>query len=98
MDRRWGSSACTQGAKNYEMTKNTIVVNRHLDYAEAAHQYSTEATSAKDVVTKHIGTLDTDNQLFHVIFNAPSASAGDFFLSIQTPALEDWIQSTFEFW
>ena len=85
MDRRCGSSACTQGAKNYGDDKNTIVVNRQLDYAEAAHQYSTKTTSAKDVVTKHIGTLDADNQLFHAILNAPSASAGDFFLSVQTP-------------
>jgi hypothetical protein len=74
------------GCKKLRDDKNTVVVNRQLDYAEAAHQYSTEATSAKYVVTKHVGTLDADNQLFHVILNAPSASAGDFFLSIQTPA------------
>ena len=74
------------GCKKLRDDKSTMVVNRHLDYAEAAHQYSTEATSAKYVVTKHVGTLDADNQLFHVILNAPSASAGDFFLSIQTPA------------
>ena len=72
------------GCKKLRDDKNTVVVNRHLDYAEAAHQYSTEATSAKDVVTKRIGTLNAENQLFHVILNAPSPSAGDFFLSIQT--------------
>jgi len=83
MDRRWRSSTCTQGA-NCEMTKNTVVVNRHLDSAEAAHQYSTKGTSTTDVITTHDGTLDTDDQLLYVILNAPSASAGDFFLSIWT--------------
>jgi hypothetical protein len=70
------------GCKKLRDDKNTIVVNRHLNYAEAIHQYSTKATSTQDVVTKHTGTLNTDNQLFHVILNA---SAGDFFLGIQTP-------------
>ena len=74
------------GCNKLRDDKNTIVVNRHLNYAEAAHQYSTKATSAKDVMAKYLGTLDVDNQLFHVILNAPNASAGDFFLSIQTPA------------
>lgn len=75
-----------QGCKKLRDDKNTIVVNRRLRYAEAAHQYSTEATSAKDVVTKHDGTLDAEYQLYHVILNGQSASAGDFFLSVQTPA------------
>jgi len=70
------------GCKKIRDDKNMVVVNRHLRYTEAAHQYSTQATSAQDV--KHIGTLDADKQLFHVILNAPSAPAGDFFLSIQT--------------
>jgi hypothetical protein len=74
-----------QGCKKLRDDKNTIVVNRHLNYAEAIHQYSTKAISTQDVVTKHTGTLNTDNQLFHVILNASSAPAGDFFLSIQTP-------------
>jgi hypothetical protein len=74
------------GCKKLRDDQNTIVVNRQLDYAEAVHQYSTEAASAKDVVTKHTGTLDTENQLFHVILNAPNAPAGDFFLSIETRA------------
>ena len=74
------------GCKKLRDDENTMVVNQHLAYAEAAHRYSTKGTSVKDVVTKHIGTLDTDNQLFYVILNAPSAPAGDFFLSIRTPA------------
>ncbi|KIX08519.1 uncharacterized protein Z518_03175 [Rhinocladiella mackenziei CBS 650.93] len=72
------------GCKKLRDDKEAVVVNRRLDYAEAAHQYSTKATSAKDIVTKDIGTLDAEKQLSHVILNAPSASAGDFFLSIQT--------------
>jgi hypothetical protein len=75
-----------QGCKKLRDDKNTIVVNRRLYYAEAAHQYSTEATSAKDVVTKHDGTLNAEYQLYNVILNGQSASAGDFFLSIHTPA------------
>ena len=74
------------GCKKLRDDENTIVVNRQLDYAEAARRYNTKAASAKDVVTNHAGTLDADKQLFKVILNAPSASAGDFFLSIQTPA------------
>jgi len=74
-----------EGCKKLRDDKNTIVVNRRLRYAEAAHQYSTKGTSAKDVVTKHNGTLNAQYQLYHVILNGQSASAGDFFLSVQTP-------------
>jgi len=66
------------------------VVNRHLKFAEALHRYKTDSTarkrSAKEVKTKHSGTLNADDQLSHVILNAPSAAAGDFFLSIETSA------------
>jgi len=68
--------------------QNTMVVNRHLGYEEAVHQQKTDsmATSAEDVDTRHSGTLHADNQLSYVILNAWSAPAGDFFLSIETPA------------
>jgi hypothetical protein len=73
------------GCKKLRDDKNTMVMNLHLGYAEAVHQQSTMAASAnKHVDTKHSGTLDTDNQLSYVILNAPSAPAGDFFLSIKT--------------
>jgi len=69
------------------------MVNRHLKYAEADHQHSTMATSAEDVVTKNSGTLGAEDQLSYVILNAPGASAGDFFLSIERPA---WLTTTNE--
>jgi len=64
----------------------TMVVNRHLKYAKAVHQYGTAstATAAEDIVTKYNGTLDASHQLSYVILNAPNAPAGDFFLSIKT--------------
>ena len=34
--------------------------------------------------TRHSGTLDASAQLSHVVLNAPSAAAGDFFFSIKT--------------
>jgi len=69
------------GCKKLRDDGNTVVVNRHLGYAEAVHQHSTKATSPEDVVTKRSGTLNADDQLFYVILNT---SAGDFFLSIDT--------------
>jgi hypothetical protein len=75
-----------QGYKKLRDDENTMVVNRRLYYTEAVHQYNTKATSAEDVVTKHDGTLDARYQLYNVIHNGSSAPAGDFFLSIQTPA------------
>ena len=77
--------------------RNTVVVNRHLDYARALHQYRTDsmarkraatgkARSAEQVETQQSGTLNADTQLSHVILNGTSAPAGDFFLSIEIPA------------
>jgi hypothetical protein len=65
-----------------------MVVNRHLDFARAIYQYKTDSMARKDaeVDTRHNGTLNADDQLSHVILNAPSAPAGDFFLSIETSA------------
>ena len=74
--------------------QKTIIVNRHLNSARAIHQCKTDLTakkdatthkarSAEDVVTQRSGTLNADN---HVILNAPSVRAGDFFLSIETSA------------
>ncbi|XTI92419.1 hypothetical protein V2W45_1346950, partial [Cenococcum geophilum] len=78
-----------------------MVVNRHLDLAEAVHQYKTDsvaedhtatgkARSAEEVETRHTrgthyGTLYAEDQLTHVILNGTSAPAGDFFLSIEIP-------------
>jgi hypothetical protein len=84
-----------QGCKKLRDDQNTIVVNRRLYYAEAIHQYSTKATSTKDVVTKHDETLDAEYQLYNVILNGQSASAGDFFLSVQTPARQFTSSSRF---
>jgi hypothetical protein len=64
--------------------QETMVVNQHLHYAEAVHQYITASTAVEDVNTKHTGTLNADDQLSHIILNAPSAPAGDFFFSIKT--------------
>ena len=72
------------GCKKLRDDEGTVVVNQYLRYAQTTHQYGTKATSAQDVVTKHTGTLDLGKQLHHVILNAPSAPAGDFFLSIRT--------------
>ena len=77
--------------------QETMVVNRHLDFARAVHQYWTNSMGecattrkkgrpAEEVVTRNSGTLNADDQLSHVILNAPTASAGDFFLSIETSA------------
>jgi hypothetical protein len=76
--------------------RETMVVNRYLDFAEAVHQYRTDsmakkhpaprnARSAEEVDTRHSGTLNADAQLSHVILNGPSAAVGDFFLSIEIP-------------
>ena len=76
--------------------RKTMVVNRHLDLAEAVHQYKTDsvaedhtatgkARSAEEVETRHSGTLYAEDQLTHVILNGTSAPAGDFFLSIEIP-------------
>jgi hypothetical protein len=76
--------------------RKTKVVNRHLKFAEAVRQCGTNsmvkkrvgisrARSPDEVETKHSGTLDTEAQLSHVILNAASAPAGDFFLSIEIP-------------
>ena len=77
--------------------EETMVVNRHLDFARAAHQYRTDSMvgkhatthrgrSVEEVDTQNGRTLNADDQLSHVILNAPSAAAGDFFLSIKTSA------------
>src|SRR5439155_8635167 len=77
--------------------RETMVVNRHLDFAEAVHQYRSDsmarkyaatckARSAEEVDTRHSGTLNADAQLSHAILNGTSAPAGDFFLSIEIPA------------
>jgi hypothetical protein len=42
--------------------------------------------STEEVDTRNRGSLNADDQLSYVILNAPSASAGDFFLSIETSA------------
>jgi len=76
--------------------QRTMVVNRHLDFAEAVHQYRSDsmarkyaatckARSAEEVDTRHSGTLNADAQLSHVILNGTSAAAGDFFLNIEIP-------------
>src|SRR5881394_4161956 len=71
-----------------------MVVNRHLDFAEAVHQYRTDsmvrkyagkAQSAEEVDTRQSGTLNAEAQLSRVILNGTSAAAGDFFLSIEIP-------------
>src|SRR4051794_24333782 len=63
-----------------------MVVNRHLDFAQAVHQYKTDSKHAapEKVKTRYSGTLDAGAQLSHLVLNAPSAPAGDFFLSIKT--------------
>ena len=50
--------------------QETVVVNRHLEKVD----------------TRHNGTLDAGAQLSHVILNALSAPASDFFFSIKTSA------------
>jgi hypothetical protein len=76
--------------------RKTMVINRHLNFAEASHQYGTDSMvrkrvatsktrSAEEVDTEHSGTLDADAQLSHVIPNGTGAAAGDFFLSIEIP-------------
>jgi hypothetical protein len=72
-----------------------MVVNRHLDFAEAVHQYRTDsitrkhatckARSAEEVENRHSGILNADAQVSHVILNGTSAAAGDFFLGIEIP-------------
>jgi hypothetical protein len=75
--------------------QKTMVVNRHLDFARAAHQYRTDSmvekhatTSrgrpAEKVDTRDGRTLNSDKQLSNIILNAPSAAAGDFFLGVET--------------
>jgi hypothetical protein len=71
-----------------------MVVNRHLKFAEAAKRYKTKSTTrehgnawiSEDVETKNCGTLNANAQLSYVISNAAGAKAGDFFISIETPA------------
>jgi hypothetical protein len=76
--------------------RETMVVNRYLNFAKAGRQYKTDsmakkhpasrnARSAEEVDTRHSGTLNADAQLSHVILNGSSAAAGDFFLSIEIP-------------
>jgi hypothetical protein len=75
--------------------RKTMVVNRHLKFAEAKHQYRTDsiegpnqysdANSAEEVETENHGILKADAQLSHLIINGNSAQAGDFFFSIKTP-------------
>jgi hypothetical protein len=76
--------------------RRTIVVNRHLTFAEALHQYRTDsmakkhkARTAEEVDSVHSGTLNAEAQLSHVILNGQSAGAGDFFLSIEIPTQRD---------
>jgi hypothetical protein len=72
----------------------TVVVNRHLNFAEAAKRYETKSTAgehgnawiAEDVKTKNNGTLNANAQLSYVIRNAAGAKAGDLFMSIETTA------------
>jgi hypothetical protein len=78
-EEKVGFKRLHSGCKKLRDDSNTIVVNRRLYY-----QDSTETTSAKDVVTKHDGTLNTEYQLHRVTLNGHSASAGHFFLRIQT--------------
>jgi hypothetical protein len=67
--------------------KETVVVNRHLKFAQAVRQCDTDSKDTTTPVdTRHNGTLDAGAQLSHVIRNAPNAPAGDFFLSIKTSA------------
>jgi hypothetical protein len=74
-----------------------MVVNQHLDFAQAVHRHRTDSMARKDttthkarlaekVDTRHSGTLDASAQLSHVVLNAPSAAAGDFFFNIKTSA------------
>jgi hypothetical protein len=76
--------------------RDTVVVNKHLNIAEATHQYRTDsmarkrvatskARSAEEVDTQHSGTLNRDAQFSHVIRNGTGAPAGDFFFSIEIP-------------
>jgi len=66
--------------------QDTFVVNRYLRYAEAVNRHKTTGTvlSNELIDTKQDGTFDVDDPLFHVILNGPSASAGNFFLTIET--------------
>jgi len=41
---------------------------------------------AEEVAIRNSRILNADDQLSHVILNAPTASAGDFFLSVETSA------------
>jgi len=70
--------------------RKTMVVNRHLTFAEAEHRYRTDSIegensasgnvrSAEIFETNHGGNLGAEAQLSHV-----SAKAGDFFLSLKT--------------
>jgi hypothetical protein len=71
--------------------QETMVVNRHLDFAQAVHQYRTDSiarshAATEEVDTRHSGTLDAGAQLSHVIPNGTGAVAGDFFLNIEMAA------------
>jgi hypothetical protein len=80
-----------------------MVVNRHLDLAQASCQYQTDsmarkhaatskARSAKEAETRQSGTLNAHAQLSHVILNGPSATAGDFFFGIEIPSLRKTVR------
>ena len=76
--------------------QETMVVNRHLDFAQAIHRYNTDSIAGKvttthkarsaEKVTLNSGTLDAGAQLSHLILNASGAAAGDFFFNIKTSA------------
>jgi hypothetical protein len=72
--------------------RDTVVVSRHPDYAEALHQHRTDsmvrkrdatgkARSAEQVETRHSGISNAS----HVVLNGTSAAAGDFSFSIEMP-------------
>jgi len=71
-----------------------MVLNRRLNFTQAVNQHRTDSTarkhgnvwSAEEIDTRHSGTLNADAQLSHVILNAASAAAGDFFISAETTA------------
>jgi hypothetical protein len=65
--------------------KETMVVNRYLEPAQAVRRVNTKSMPEK-FDTQHSGTLDADAQLSHATLNAAGASAGDFFFKIETSA------------
>ena len=73
--------------------QETMMVNRHLDFAVARCQYRTDSMEGenpncdsqptKEVKTLQKVTLNADAQLTHAILDGKSAPAGDFFLGIE---------------